>query len=67
MGDDPKTGCWICKQLDWIDEDSLSGYPGPNSGFTCNKRDCVEDFKTFPCVRKLSCQESIGDKEIPYE
>ena len=51
-----KMGCWLCKKLDYIEEDSLSGMPGPNSGWACEKRE-VEYFKTFPCNRKLKCFE----------
>lgn len=46
-------GCWICKHLTWWE----SGYEEVgDSGYYCVYRE-VEEFKTFPCNRKLKCQQ----------
>lgn len=55
-----ETGCYLCKWLEWYEADyeEIGG-----SGYYCDKRDDAEDFKTFPCIRKLKCFES-EDKEV---
>lgn len=52
-------GCMSCKNLEWFEEDSTSGFPGPNTGWGCNVRD-IDDFKKFPVKRKLKCWEPLG-------
>ena len=44
-------GCWNCEHLGFYDayyEESSS------SGYTCEYRE-VDNFKTFPCNRRLKC------------
>ncbi|HRZ18750.1 MAG TPA: hypothetical protein P5136_01720 [Methanofastidiosum sp.] len=50
-------GCWKCKNLEWCEDDTSDGHPGPNTGWGCSSRDDIETFKTFPCNRKLWCFE----------
>jgi len=61
-----KTGCWICE---WFLETTY--YKEMSNEIEswepeCDKRDYeeIENFKTFPCKRKLKCWES---KEAPNE
>ena len=49
------TGCWNCKHLDYYNKDSYESI-GEN-GWICEKREDTEDFKDFPCKRKLKCFE----------
>ena len=48
------TGCWKCRHIEWIDDDSEAS---PNSGYFCNKRNDEPHvkFKVFPCNRMLKC------------
>jgi hypothetical protein len=49
-----ETGCYLCIHLAWYEADyeEIGG-----SGYYCEKREDAEDFKTFPCLRKLKCRE----------
>lgn len=49
------TGCWNCKHLDYYEKDSYESI-GEN-GWICELREDTEDFKDFPCKRKLKCFE----------
>lgn len=49
---DDKKGCYLCIHLMWFESD----YEYELSGYYCDKRDEWEDFKTFPCLRKLPCR-----------
>ena len=45
------TGCYLCIGLQYFESD----YEDPSpEGYYCDLRD-AENFKTFPCVRKLKC------------
>jgi len=46
------TGCWKCKYLEYFEKDSYESCD--NSGYGCNFKE-VDDFKDFPCKRKLKC------------
>ena len=47
-----RNGCWRCKHLDFFESDFEDS---SESGYMCNYRDAVDEFKTFPCNRKLKC------------
>ena len=52
------SGCELCKFYEYIEEDTMDGFSGCNSGYSCEKRETYH-FKTFPCKRKLKCWEEI--------
>ncbi len=59
------TGCWNCKYLEYYEKDSYES--SAIEGWFCNWRD-VDDFKDFPCKRKLKCfqintQDTESEKE----
>ena len=47
------TGCWLCKHLEYYEKYNYEsqGY----DGWICVINTEVENFKTFPCKRKLKC------------
>ncbi len=47
-------GCWQCKHLEYIEDTSCEMLDG---GWCCNMNENYENFKTFPCKRKLKCFE----------
>ena len=49
------TGCWLCKHLDYWENDSYES-SGPE-GFMCEQNENSENFKDFPCKRRLKCFE----------
>jgi len=62
------TGCWNCEYLDYFEKDSYESYG--SEGWMCDWNENAENFKTFPCKRKLKCfvldkerQKSLNDEE----
>ncbi len=54
------TGCWLCKYLEYIENTSCETLDG---GWSCSKRE-VDNFKDFPCKRKLKCFEKDDNDKI---
>jgi len=47
------TGCWLCDNLEFYEKDNYesSGF----SGWGCEANENAEEFKDFPCKRRLKC------------
>jgi len=57
-----KTGCWKCKHLDFIADIrnvKKDIYEILDGVWVCNNNENFENFKVFPCKRKLKCFEEI--------